>query len=322
MEEVKNLTEQYNKEQASKILACYGVEISKSEENDLEKSEGSRGGKVIGHTKSGKAIYDSFDHPKHKDFTAEDHWDAAETSSSHNLKQCSLHDKKQYDMRAKKILDDARADLEKGGEGSKGGKIIGHTKSGKPIYDSFEHEGHRDFTTEDHRDAAEHNFHHKYENYNKHDTQEQFKHHSKQSILHDKKHWDMKAKDMLKTLDDKVEKSEENDIEKGGVGSGRKVGITSSGKDIYDTHNHEEHKNFNEKEHEEAADYHKKESLKHRDSQKENDKKIDSLNRDEIFSKKHKELEDKDKEISDKIKHHESNYYSHIDSANKQYKNK
>lgn len=31
-------------------------------------------------------------------------------------------------------------DIEKGGEGSKGGKVIGHTKTGKPIYDSASHE--------------------------------------------------------------------------------------------------------------------------------------------------------------------------------------
>jgi hypothetical protein len=44
--------------------------------------------------------------------------------------------------------------FEKGGEGSKGGKIIGHTKSGKPIYDRFNHPAHKDFTKEDHRDAG------------------------------------------------------------------------------------------------------------------------------------------------------------------------
>lgn len=47
-------------------------------------------------------------------------------------------------------------ELRKGGEGSKGGKVIGHTKSGKPIYDHFEHEGHKDFTREDHWDAQDH----------------------------------------------------------------------------------------------------------------------------------------------------------------------
>ena len=41
-----------------------------------------------------------------------------------------------------------------GGEGSKGGKIIGHTKSGKPIYDSANHAEHKDFTSDDHKDAV------------------------------------------------------------------------------------------------------------------------------------------------------------------------
>jgi hypothetical protein len=43
--------------------------------------------------------------------------------------------------------------LEKGGEGSRGGKVIGHTKSGKPIYDTFSHPEHANFSKEDHRDA-------------------------------------------------------------------------------------------------------------------------------------------------------------------------
>lgn len=43
--------------------------------------------------------------------------------------------------------------LEKGGEGSRGGKIIGHTKSGKPIYDSANHAMHSGFTPQDHSDA-------------------------------------------------------------------------------------------------------------------------------------------------------------------------
>jgi len=32
-----------------------------------------------------------------------------------------------------------KGDLEKGGEGSRGGKVIGHTQSGKPIYETSEH---------------------------------------------------------------------------------------------------------------------------------------------------------------------------------------
>ena len=39
----------------------------------FEKSEGARGGKVIGHTTSGKPIYDSANHPSHSNFTSKDH---------------------------------------------------------------------------------------------------------------------------------------------------------------------------------------------------------------------------------------------------------
>jgi len=53
-----------------------------------------------------------------------------------------------------------------GGEGSRGGKVIGHTKSGKPIYDVSGHswgpKAHgahmakhaKDFSAQDHKDAA------------------------------------------------------------------------------------------------------------------------------------------------------------------------
>lgn len=44
--------------------------------------------------------------------------------------------------------------IEKGGEGSKGGHIIGHTSSGKPIYDQHDNEGHKGFTIQDHKDAG------------------------------------------------------------------------------------------------------------------------------------------------------------------------
>ena len=43
--------------------------------------------------------------------------------------------------------------LEKGGEGSRGGKIIGHTKSGKPVYEKQSAHLYSDFSTEDHTDA-------------------------------------------------------------------------------------------------------------------------------------------------------------------------
>lgn len=45
-------------------------------------------------------------------------------------------------------------ELEKGGEGSKGGHIIGHTKTGKPIYDSHNHPNHKDFDRDEHATAS------------------------------------------------------------------------------------------------------------------------------------------------------------------------
>ena len=40
------------------------------------------------------------------------------------------------------------------GPGSRGGKIIGHTSSGKPIYMTHGHPGHGDFTRKEHIEAS------------------------------------------------------------------------------------------------------------------------------------------------------------------------
>lgn len=46
--------------------------------------------------------------------------------------------------------------IEKGGEGSRGGKVIGHTKSGKPIYQNSHYESsQKGFTANDHKDALD-----------------------------------------------------------------------------------------------------------------------------------------------------------------------
>lgn len=45
--------------------------------------------------------------------------------------------------------------IKKAGEGSRGGHVIGHTKSGKPIYDSAKHPDHSSFTKQDHQDAID-----------------------------------------------------------------------------------------------------------------------------------------------------------------------
>jgi len=45
-------------------------------------------------------------------------------------------------------------EIQKGGEGSRGGKIIGHTKSGKAVYQNKDYHQYNDFNEEDHRDAS------------------------------------------------------------------------------------------------------------------------------------------------------------------------
>ena len=48
------------------------------------------------------------------------------------------------------------SDLEKGGEGSRGGQVIGHTESGKPVYASKPFVStHNSWTRKEHYDAAD-----------------------------------------------------------------------------------------------------------------------------------------------------------------------
>lgn len=60
--------------------------------------------------------------------------------------------------------------LEKGGEGSRGGKVIRHTKSGKPIYSEKHANDYKDFSKQDHKDAEEAHEKKNLEHYNKSKT--------------------------------------------------------------------------------------------------------------------------------------------------------
>lgn len=66
----------FEKSQSAKILSCYN-----NVSDDLKKSgEGSRGGKVIGHTQSGKPVYENTTmHPDYKKFKKQDWKDAAKS---------------------------------------------------------------------------------------------------------------------------------------------------------------------------------------------------------------------------------------------------
>jgi hypothetical protein len=57
-------------------------------------------------------------------------------------------------VKATQQLDDLVKGGKKTGEGSRGGHIIGHTQSGKPIYSNPGSENHKHFSEQDHSDAA------------------------------------------------------------------------------------------------------------------------------------------------------------------------
>ena len=48
--------------------------------------------------------------------------------------------------------------IDAGGEGSRGGVVIGRTSGGKPIYKNHEHPSHSSFTAEDHFEARKKHF--------------------------------------------------------------------------------------------------------------------------------------------------------------------
>lgn len=79
MENKKNfIGENLTIRKAAGILSCYkeGDALVKAYNDSIMKAEGARGGKVIGHTKSGKPIYDSAKHEGHKNFSIAEHDDA------------------------------------------------------------------------------------------------------------------------------------------------------------------------------------------------------------------------------------------------------
>lgn len=105
------------KTKALRLLSCYKEfeAITKSLESNLEKSgEGSRGGKVIGHTKSGKPIYESHEQLNTQNFSSEDHSDAV-----------SQH------MKESKMNSEEADDYDKGGhkDGKSARSIYHRTKS-------------------------------------------------------------------------------------------------------------------------------------------------------------------------------------------------
>jgi hypothetical protein len=135
---------------------------------------GSKGGKVIGTTSSGKPIYEK-NHPSMLDWSEQDHRDAAvHHEKAGNKKNAEVHKKvagiiadseakkkETYDRIAKIGNSIKKSEVNpdlikaKSGEGSRGGHIIGHTKSGKAVYadKKGDHKDYKNFSIQDHSDA-------------------------------------------------------------------------------------------------------------------------------------------------------------------------
>lgn len=84
---------------------------------------------------------------------------------SENEVRKSLSDKLEKGMITQEVFDKATEQLDNllvkaKGEGSKGGKIIGHTKSGKPVYagNKSDHQDHKEWESQDHKDAEEYHY--------------------------------------------------------------------------------------------------------------------------------------------------------------------
>lgn len=186
--------EEFEKAQKAKILASYGLapdgeplekglgdKVGKMLDKHADQGEGSRGGKVIGHTRSGKAVYADVNpasqkgEHKYRNFDSNDHIDAhnlhkeeAEKRQSQHTHEGGEHHKRaatthrtygdhhRTQAKAKDHSDYGDSKLSKGGEGSRGGHVIGHTKSGKPVYVGHaDHADYKNFSSQDHLDAAE-----------------------------------------------------------------------------------------------------------------------------------------------------------------------
>jgi 8-oxo-dGTP diphosphatase len=179
-------------------------------------------------------------------------------------------------------------EIQKGGEGSKGGEVIGHTASGKPIYTNENHSAHKGFNKQEKEEAGYHRekYHIErqlFESHFGHDT-------GGENIERKKRRKELikKIGSFKKSEDDEISSPDEaleiikagfdqgivtedeyfQSLEKGGVGSGRKpIGFTRSGKEIYD--HKDEVKQYDGNDHADAFRVHKKLAKEHEAKAKE-----------------------------------------------------
>jgi len=177
---------------------------------------------------------------------------------------------------SEKSLGEVLDDLIKAGtgEGSRGGKIIGHTKSGKPIYESH-NLAHDRFNSTDHKEAAD--LHLNHSNGDRDHDSRMAEYHKEAAVakeknsptLHDSmgKHHKEEAnkRSNARPLSPAVQ-ARRNELDRFPAAASKKgipdepgshvIGSTKSGKDIYSNANHPTHAFFTSRDHYDAIDHH------------------------------------------------------------------
>ena len=158
---------------AKTAVALFKLKVAKSH------GEGTRGGRIIGHTQSGKPVYagrrrkDNIKGGSEDEYSRQDHLDAADhhskvaqdyLSRGRRAVRNNLNSDTHFQSASKHNIlahyhRKQSASVEKsGGEGSRGGHIIGHTKTGKAIYAAIPSYPHgqtfHGWSHEDHMDAS------------------------------------------------------------------------------------------------------------------------------------------------------------------------
>lgn len=123
----------------------------KGEQETHKDTEGERGGKIIGHTGSGRPVYESHKHPAHNKLNAQDHREAAEMHRGILNESTSVHSGNRKHMRSMEHHKEEHARARRAGDRS--GNAIGKTGSGKEIFDEHMHPNHATFTAAEHNEA-------------------------------------------------------------------------------------------------------------------------------------------------------------------------
>lgn len=125
--------QEYQKQQKAKLVACYNIEKSTE-------------------VKKNPQVIDI------ELITDRDRLSDIKKESFENDVIKSLDNKDSFLSKAFNVINKSLELFEKGGEGSRGGKIIGHTKSGKPIYSHGYHTDYssKNYSSEDHEDISNH----------------------------------------------------------------------------------------------------------------------------------------------------------------------